>query len=109
MTNANVSAWNQVINDLLDPTGQNLRVREDAQVPNFILFSLGYIKAFLHRFSHLHDIGPSTLRHWFCCVNIKFIADPEVSNSLSLALIILPQPLLVNGVMLVVTEFQKQL
>jgi len=27
-----VSFWYQVINDLLDPTGQNLRVREDAQV-----------------------------------------------------------------------------
>lgn len=25
-------SWFQVINDLLDPTGQNLRVREDAQV-----------------------------------------------------------------------------
>ena len=28
--------WYQVINDLLDPTGQNLRVREDAQV-SFVL------------------------------------------------------------------------
>jgi len=27
-----VSSWYQVINDLLDPTGQNLRVREDVQV-----------------------------------------------------------------------------
>lgn len=26
----------QVINDLLDPTGQNLRIREDAQVLMFI-------------------------------------------------------------------------
>ena len=32
-----VSAWCQVINDLLDPTGQNLRVREDAQVSYFII------------------------------------------------------------------------
>jgi len=34
--------WYQVINDLLDPTGQNLRVREDAQVS---LFS--FLKNFL--------------------------------------------------------------
>lgn len=27
----------QVINDLLDPTGQNLRVREDAQVSNKLI------------------------------------------------------------------------
>jgi len=26
----------QVINDLLDPTGQNLRIREDAQVPEVL-------------------------------------------------------------------------
>jgi hypothetical protein len=26
----------QVINDLLDPTGQNLRIREDAQVPHVV-------------------------------------------------------------------------
>ncbi|KAG8082058.1 hypothetical protein GUJ93_ZPchr0014g47541 [Zizania palustris] len=26
--------YNEVINDLLDPTGQNLRIREDAQVPS---------------------------------------------------------------------------
>lgn len=32
-----LSNCHQVINDLLDPTGQNLRVREDAQVP-YILF-----------------------------------------------------------------------
>jgi len=28
----------QVINDLLDPTGQNLRIREDAQVPGVLVF-----------------------------------------------------------------------
>jgi hypothetical protein len=32
-----VSAWFQVINDLLDPTGQNLRVREDSQVSHYTL------------------------------------------------------------------------
>jgi hypothetical protein len=29
----------QVINDLLDPTGQNLRIREDAQVPAVLVFN----------------------------------------------------------------------
>ena len=38
---------NQVINDLLDPTGQNLRVREDAQVCPY---------SFLLKFSGLVDV-----------------------------------------------------
>jgi centromeric protein E len=36
--------YNEVINDLLDPTGQNLRIREDAQLIYFVSFSfLGII------------------------------------------------------------------
>jgi len=34
-----ISSWYQVINDLLDPTGQNLRVREDAQVSYILTIS----------------------------------------------------------------------
>ncbi|PPD72972.1 hypothetical protein GOBAR_DD30136 [Gossypium barbadense] len=43
--------YNEVINDLLDPTGQNLRVREDAQV-----FFSTYFK-FLHCFYMVYDLG----------------------------------------------------
>ena len=42
--------WFQVINDLLDPTGQNLRVREDAQVCGilrFLLSARNFLKIFI--------------------------------------------------------------
>jgi len=44
------SALFQVINDLLDPTGQNLRVREDSQVS---LYTLVLIDTLLLLFFHL--------------------------------------------------------
>lgn len=49
-----VSAWFQVINDLLDPTGQNLRVREDSQVSHctLILFKTLVLLLF-HLFLYL--------------------------------------------------------
>lgn len=56
-----VSAWYQVINDLLDPTGQNLRVREDAQVSCYIpiLIEFFFYSCWFHLFLCPSVIGES--------------------------------------------------
>jgi len=59
------SAWFQVINDLLDPTGQNLRVREDSQVSLYTLVLIDtLLLLFFHLFFYLLIMGLLLCFHW---------------------------------------------
>lgn len=57
----------QVINDLLDPTGQNLRVREDAQV-----YINTWVLSFLHIFFLPFLVLCHSLKKIFRFLKIKF-------------------------------------
>lgn len=73
---AAVSAWFQVINDLLDPTGQNLRVREDSQVSccTLILFKILVLLSF-HIFLFL-PIIMSLLLYFNLFLNTRSLIFP---------------------------------
>ena len=94
-----VSAWYQVINDLLDPTGQNLRVREDAQVSynltysyvdwnRNLIYNFGFIlfislhELFLTLFSVVFQYMNSDISNCLCNVAWRVCMDFGLQNFL---------------------------